>query len=81
LFNSGTPEDSFNFNESRVSLGLGRLSIDGMRVVSRPSIGQLSLIYLASLLPDGVSQKFESLGRIGNFFSEPCLKEKKNNTK
>ena len=41
LFSSGgNPEDSFSFNESRLSLGMGRLSIDGMRVVSRPSIGQ-----------------------------------------
>jgi hypothetical protein len=39
LFSTSNPEDSFSFNESRLSLGMGRLSIDGMRVVSRPSIG------------------------------------------
>jgi len=47
LFNQVNPDESLNFNESRLSLGMGRLSmgsagyqgIEGMRVVSRPSIG------------------------------------------
>jgi len=49
IFNTVNPDESLNFNESRLSLGLGRLSlgsasyqgIEGMRVVSRPSIGAL----------------------------------------
>jgi len=47
IFTPVNPDESLNFNESRLSLGLGRLSmgsagypgIEGMRVVSRPSIG------------------------------------------
>jgi len=49
VFPPVNPDESLNFNESRLSLGLGRLSmgsvggyntpIDGMRLVSRPSIG------------------------------------------
>ena len=43
LFNQVNPDESLNFNESRLSLGMGRLSmgsagyqgIEGMRVVSR----------------------------------------------
>merc|ERR1719445_1456974 len=49
VFPPVNPDESLNFNESRLSLGMGRLSvgslggyntpIDGMRLVTRPSIG------------------------------------------
>jgi len=50
VFQGVDPDETMNFNESRLSLGLarlnidpglgpGRLSIDGMKVVSRPSLG------------------------------------------
>jgi len=41
FFNAENPDESMCFNESKLSLGMGRPSLgyDGMRVVSRPSIG------------------------------------------
>ena len=41
VFNpSADPDESMNFNSSRHSLGLNRISIEGMKLVSRPSIGK-----------------------------------------
>jgi len=80
LFTPVNPDESLNFNESRLSLGLGRLSmgsagyqgIEGMRVVSRPSIGAVR-DYEGVIMGPGRGD-YETLHKAG-IGSKPVLRD------